>query len=106
MNTDTPTGWSFATARQPATFGACTVEGEPDEPEHAAVGDDRTLCQEQPRTIVRYRHPFGVRVGARFCPRCRHLAAAAPTRPGGPGTPAPTPPAAPPRGPPARPHTR
>ncbi|MFJ7248887.1 hypothetical protein ACIQWA_31065 [Kitasatospora sp. NPDC098652] len=82
MNTDTHTGWSFAGARQPAHFGACTVQGEPDEPEHAAVGDDRTLCQEQPRTITRYRHPFGIRIGARFCPRCQHLAATAPSRPG------------------------
>ncbi|MEU4115490.1 hypothetical protein AB0F71_13455 [Kitasatospora sp. NPDC028055] len=82
MNTDTHTGWSFATARQPAHFGACIVRGEPDEPEHAAVGDDRTLCQEQPRTIARYRHLFGIRIGARFCPRCQHLAATAPPRPG------------------------
>ncbi|MFD8708459.1 hypothetical protein ACFV1W_38760 [Kitasatospora sp. NPDC059648] len=49
--------------------------------EHAAAGEDRTLCADTPRTTARYRHLFGIRVGARFCARCLELAAVAPRRP-------------------------
>ncbi|MFH9347586.1 hypothetical protein [Kitasatospora sp. NPDC017646] len=80
MNTDTGNAWSFTTARQPAAFGACTTHDDPDL-EHAALGEDRTLCAGTPRTIMRYRHLFGVRTGARSCARCLELAAAAPPRP-------------------------
>ncbi|MEU4588525.1 hypothetical protein AB0F92_41890 [Kitasatospora aureofaciens] len=80
MNTDTGAGWSFADAREPAVFAACVLDTDPDL-EHAAADEDGTLCR-APGYAARYRHHFGMRIGARFCPRCRELAAAASARPG------------------------
>lgn len=71
-------GWSFATAREPARFGVCKVNGVPSV-EHA-VGTHGTLCGIRARHTTRYRHLFdpGAR---RSCRTCRQQAKAAPTEP-------------------------
>ncbi|MFE6666353.1 hypothetical protein ACFVFH_22685 [Streptomyces sp. NPDC057697] len=73
-------GWSFATAREPARFGACEVNGVPGV-EHA-VGARGTLCGISERHTTRYSHLFDP--GAlQSCRRCRQQAEAAPTEPCG-----------------------
>lgn len=71
-------GWSFATARDPARFGACEVNGVAGV-EHA-VGGRGTLCGISARHTTRYRHLF-VPDALRSCRRCRQEAEAAPTQP-------------------------
>ena len=71
-------GWSFATAREPARFGACEVNGVPGV-EHA-VGARGTLCGTSARHTTRYLHLFDP--GAlHSCRKCRGRAEAAPTEP-------------------------
>ncbi|MFF7212741.1 hypothetical protein ACFZAU_19710 [Streptomyces sp. NPDC008238] len=71
-------GWSFATARVPARFGACGVDGAPGV-EHA-VGARGTLCGKSARCTTGYLHLFDP--GAlHSCLRCREKAQAAPTEP-------------------------
>ncbi|MFJ3835470.1 hypothetical protein ACWGHM_14775 [Streptomyces sp. NPDC054904] len=71
-------GWSFATAREPARFGACQVNGAPGV-EHA-VGARGTLCGKSARHTTKYLHLFDP--GAlQSCRRCRRQAEAAPTKP-------------------------
>ncbi|GGJ73517.1 hypothetical protein [Streptomyces brasiliensis] len=70
--------WSFATAREPARFGVCEVNGAPGV-EHA-VGARGTLCSISARHTTRYLHLFDP--GApHSCLRCRQRAEAAPTEP-------------------------
>ncbi|MEV6205819.1 hypothetical protein [Kitasatospora sp. NPDC051914] len=71
-------GWSFATAREPARFGACQVNGVPGV-DHA-TGARGTLCGISARCITRYLHLFQPDA-LQSCRRCRRLAAAAPTQP-------------------------
>ncbi|WP_157857858.1 hypothetical protein [Streptomyces durhamensis] len=70
--------WSFATARQPARFGAGERRGGP-AGEHAMT-DSGTLCGIPESHITRYRHLF-VSQDPQACPRCRQGAAAAPLQP-------------------------
>ncbi|MFF1870106.1 hypothetical protein [Kitasatospora herbaricolor] len=71
-------GWSFATAREPARFGACEVNGAPGV-EHA-VGARGTLCGMSARHTTQYLHLFDP--GAlQSCLRCREMAVIAPTEP-------------------------
>lgn len=76
---DVPTdGWSFATAREPARFGACEVNGAPGV-EHA-VGARGTLCGKSARCTTAHLYLFDP--GApHSCLRCREKAEAAPTQP-------------------------
>ncbi|MFI1069608.1 hypothetical protein [Streptomyces puniciscabiei] len=71
-------GWSFATAREPARFGVCEVNGVPGV-EHA-VGVRGTLCGISARHTTRYLHLF-VADAVQSCRRCRQEAEAAPTQP-------------------------
>lgn len=73
--------WSFATARQAATFTAAQEPGHP-HTDHA-IGSDGTLCGIPRDRVVLYRHLFSVGGSVAACPRCRELAAAAPTVPCG-----------------------
>ncbi|MEU9121061.1 hypothetical protein AB0C96_14585 [Streptomyces sp. NPDC048506] len=75
-----PDGWSFATAREPARFSACEVNGAPGV-EHA-VGARGTLCGKSARHTTRYLHLFD-RGAVHSCLRCREKAEAAPTEPSG-----------------------
>ncbi|WP_191876123.1 hypothetical protein [Streptomyces filipinensis] len=70
--------WTFATARQPARFGAGERSGGP-AGEHAMT-DSGTLCGIPESHVTRYRHLFTSQ-GSRACPRCRQEAAAAPLQP-------------------------
>jgi hypothetical protein len=69
--------WSFATAREPATFGAAIDEQA--NIEHAA-GDKQTLCGIDMARVEVYRHLFGGR-STRNCPDCAAAVAAAPSEP-------------------------
>ncbi|WP_265560161.1 hypothetical protein [Streptomyces hygroscopicus] len=71
-------GWSFATAREPARFGAGGLEGAPGV-EHA-MADAGTLCGIPEQQITRYRHLFHAE-GRQACARCRRQADAAPAQP-------------------------
>ncbi|WP_406858763.1 hypothetical protein ABZO31_00280 [Streptomyces sp. HUAS MG47] len=76
---DTPNdGWSFATAREPARFGACEVNDVPGV-EHA-VGARGTLCGMAARRTTRYLHLF-VPDALQSCRRCRREADTVPTQP-------------------------
>ncbi|WP_345695126.1 hypothetical protein [Kitasatospora terrestris] len=77
-------GWSFATARESARFGACLANRVPGLPhlrgvQHAG-GADGTLCGIPERRIARVRSLF-VPDDPRSCPRCREEAESAPTQP-------------------------
>ncbi|MFC7219300.1 hypothetical protein ACFQLX_14140 [Streptomyces polyrhachis] len=71
-------GWSFATARESARFGACEVNGAPGV-EHAAA-ERGTLCGISARHTTGYRHLF-VPDALRSCRRCRQEVETAPTQP-------------------------
>ncbi|MFB6613338.1 hypothetical protein ACFCV9_03800 [Streptomyces sp. NPDC056367] len=71
-------GWSFATAREPARFGVCEVNGAPGV-EHA-VSARGTLCGISARHTTLYLHLF-VPGALQSCRRCRRQAEAAPTVP-------------------------
>ncbi|MEV6833901.1 hypothetical protein AB0N17_05160 [Streptomyces sp. NPDC051133] len=71
-------GWSFATAREPARFGAGEHDGVPGV-EHA-MADGGTLCGIPEDQVTRYRHLFASQ-DPEACPQCRRQAAAAPTEP-------------------------
>jgi hypothetical protein len=73
-------GWSFATARVPAEFGAAVRPLTPGV-EHAWGGEE-TLCGLVEDQVELYRHLFD-REGDSACPTCRQQADAAPTRPCG-----------------------
>ncbi|WP_159012374.1 hypothetical protein [Streptomyces sp. NRRL F-5123] len=70
--------WSFSTAREPARFGACEVNGAPGV-EHAVDGR-RTLCGISARHTTRHLHLF-VAGALQSCRRCRQKAEASPTQP-------------------------
>ena len=70
--------WSFATAREAASFGAGQLTGEPGV-EHA-MGESGTLCGIPENHITRYLHLFES-AEPEACPDCRHRAEAAPTKP-------------------------
>jgi hypothetical protein len=72
--------WSFASARQSATFAAAEEEGSP-QTEHA-VRAGGALCGLPEEQIIIYRSMFKPN-GIRACPRCRELAVSAPTVPCG-----------------------
>ncbi|MFD8392643.1 hypothetical protein ACFV2N_26450 [Streptomyces sp. NPDC059680] len=71
-------GWSFATARETARFGAGEAAGVPGV-EHA-MADSGTLCGIAEHKVTRYRHLFDL-ADPQGCPRCRQEAEAAPTQP-------------------------
>lgn len=71
-------GWSFASAREPARFAAASENDGPTGTEHA-FQPPATLCGIPAEKVSVCRHLF--RHGSRACPRCRELAAAAPTVP-------------------------
>ncbi|WP_144056893.1 hypothetical protein [Micromonospora lupini] len=73
-------GWSFATARVPAQFGAAIQPLTPGV-QHA-WGDEETLCGLVEDQIELYLHLFD-REDASACPTCRQQAVAAPTQPCG-----------------------
>ncbi|MFY1617656.1 hypothetical protein [Micromonospora sp. WMMD736] len=73
-------GWSFATARVLAEFGAAVCPLTPGV-EHAWGGEE-TLCGLVEDQVELYRHLFD-REEASACPTCRQQAAVAPTRPCG-----------------------
>ncbi|GAA3898372.1 hypothetical protein [Streptomyces lannensis] len=70
--------WSFSTAREPAQFGACEVNGVPGV-EHAAGGRG-TLCGISARHTTHYLHLF-VPDALQSCRQCRQEAEASPTQP-------------------------
>ena len=70
--------WSFATAREPARFGAGERNGVPGV-EHA-MADGGTLCGISEDQVTCYRHLFRPQ-DPRACPQCRQRADAAPTQP-------------------------
>jgi hypothetical protein len=72
------TGWSFASAREPAVFAAAEEIASP-QAEHA-YQPSGTLCGIPEEQIVVYRHLFRPNY-SNACPRCRVLAEAAPTVP-------------------------
>ncbi len=71
-------GWSFATARVAARFGACEVRGAPGV-EHAGGGRG-TLCGMAARCLTRHLHLFEPDA-LQSCRRCRRAAKDAPTQP-------------------------
>ncbi|MFI5665543.1 hypothetical protein [Streptomyces sp. NPDC051704] len=71
-------GWSFATARVAARFGACEVRGAPGV-EHAGGGRG-TLCGVAARCLTWYLHLFEPDA-LQSCRRCRRAAKDAPTEP-------------------------
>jgi hypothetical protein len=73
--------WSFASAREPARFGAAEHRRFP-EAEHALGPHHATLCGIPESRLVVYLHHFRPD-DARACGRCREKAAAAPTVPCG-----------------------
>jgi hypothetical protein len=75
---DPDDNWSFATAREPARFGAGKGNGVPGV-EHAMAGNG-TLCGIPEDQVTRYLHLFEPR-RRRACPPCRQQADAAPTQP-------------------------
>lgn len=70
--------WSFASAREPARFAAALEKDGPTGTEHA-FQPPATLCGIPAGKVSVCRYLF--RHGSRACPRCRELAAAAPTVP-------------------------
>ncbi|MFI9810102.1 hypothetical protein ACIHEJ_38390 [Streptomyces sp. NPDC052301] len=70
--------WSFATAREPARFGAGERDDVPGV-EHAMTAGG-TLCGLPEDQVTRYRHLFAPR-DPLACPQCRRQAAAAPAEP-------------------------
>ncbi|MFC4146058.1 hypothetical protein ACFO0M_07310 [Micromonospora mangrovi] len=73
-------GWSFATARVPAQFGAAVQRRQPGV-QHAWGGEE-TLCGLTEDRVELYLHLFDHEDDS-ACPTCRHRAAVAPTRPCG-----------------------
>lgn len=76
--TEDNTGWSFASAREPAKFASAEESASP-QMEHA-FEPPATLCGIPEEQVIVYRHLFSPG-GIRACPRCREQAAAAPTVP-------------------------
>jgi hypothetical protein len=78
--TEDSAGWSFASAREPATFTAAEESDSP-QVEHA-FEPPATLCGIPEEQVTLYRHLFDAS-DISACPRCREQAAAAPTEPCG-----------------------
>ncbi|MFE0699101.1 hypothetical protein [Streptomyces sp. NPDC058872] len=78
MTHDPDGGWSFTTAREPASFGAGQLTGEPGV-DHA-MGESGTLCGIPEHQVTRYMHLFEP-AEPEACPDCRQRAEAAPTKP-------------------------
>lgn len=72
-------GWSFASAREPAGFGAAEHRRFPEQ-EHAFGAHRATLCGIPEAQLDVYLHYFQPE-DVRACPRCREKAAAVPTVP-------------------------
>ncbi|MEV6523169.1 hypothetical protein AB0M43_14560 [Longispora sp. NPDC051575] len=76
---DTPDdGWSFATAREPARFGACGVNGVPGVDHGTDVRG--TLCGIPERHTTAFLHQFDPEA-LHSCRRCRQKAEDAPSQP-------------------------
>ncbi|MFB7175958.1 hypothetical protein ACFCYM_34905 [Streptomyces sp. NPDC056254] len=71
-------GWSFATAREAASFGAGELTSVPGV-EHA-MAESGTLCGIPEHQATRYMHLFEP-AEPQACPACRQRAEAAPTKP-------------------------
>ncbi|MGW7367948.1 hypothetical protein ACWGI8_32140 [Streptomyces sp. NPDC054841] len=71
-------GWCFATAREPACFGAGELTGVPGV-DHA-MGESGTLCGVPEHQVTRYMHLFEP-AESQACSDCRQRAEAAPTKP-------------------------
>ncbi|WKV71880.1 hypothetical protein AW27_010335 [Streptomyces sp. PCS3-D2] len=71
-------GWSFATAREAASFGAGELTSVPGV-EHA-MAESGTLCGIPEHQVTRYMHLFEP-AEPQACPECRQRAEAAPTKP-------------------------
>jgi hypothetical protein len=78
MSHDPDRGWSFATSREAARFGAVRLTDVPGV-DHAAA-ESGTLCGIPEHQVTRYRHLFEP-AAPQACPDCRRRAEAAPTKP-------------------------
>ncbi|MFG1664969.1 hypothetical protein [Streptomyces sp. Y7] len=78
MTHDADDGWSFATAREAASFGAGELTNVPGI-DHA-MAESGTLCGIPEQQVTRYMHLFEP-AEAQACLDCRQQAQAAPTKP-------------------------
>ncbi|MFD7698415.1 hypothetical protein [Streptomyces sp. NPDC059805] len=78
MTHDADDGWSFATARETATFGAGELTGVPGA-DHA-MAESGTLCGIPEHQVTRYMHLFEP-AEPQACPDCRQRVEATPTTP-------------------------
>lgn len=76
--TENSTGWSFASAREPARFAAAENRDSP-QTEHA-FRSPGTLCGIPEEQVIVYRHLFRAN-NIRACPSCREQAATVPAVP-------------------------
>lgn len=76
--TENSTGWSFASAREPARFAAAENRDSP-QTEHA-FRSPGTLCGIAEEQVIVYRHLFEA-TNIRACPSCREQGATVPAAP-------------------------